>query len=81
MTRGRHTAVVKDRVRPPNAALNDTKGLAATTHAMAVDHCVKGRNGITAHVKTEVRNNNRRRACMVFFARELNMNMVNFNQV
>lgn len=65
MTSGRHTAVVKDSVRAPNAALNDIKGLAAARHAMAVDHSVNGRKGRTEHAKAEVRNNNRRRVCMV----------------
>ena len=58
MTSGRHTAVVTDTVRPPNAALNDIKGLAAATHAMAVGHSVKGRKGRTAHAKDDVRNTN-----------------------
>jgi len=66
MTSGKHAAVTNDTVQPPNAALSDIKGLAAATHAMAVGHSVKGRNGRTAHAKDEVRNTNRQRGCMAF---------------
>ena len=66
MTSGKHAAVVNDTVRPPKAALSEIKGLVAATHAMAVGHSVKGRNGRTAHAKDDVRNNNRRRGRMAF---------------
>jgi len=66
MTSGKHAAVTNEIVRPPKAALSDIKGLTAATHAMAVDHSVKGRKGRTAHAKVEVRNNSRARGCMVF---------------
>ena len=66
MTSGKHTAVINDSARLPNAALRDTKGLTAATQAMAVGHSVKGRKGRTAHAKDDVRNNNRRRGRMAF---------------